>query len=154
MEEALRASEEKFRLVFENLGEGVTRVSLNENIELCNRAAEIIFGVEKGKLLGRNITDFVSDEDLKTIRNQTKKRKAGHRASYEIELIRPGGEIRNLIVTSSPCYDSENKIIGAYNIFRDITENRRAERERKEFELQMQQTQKLESLAVLAGGVA
>ena len=154
MEEALRASEEKFRLVFENLGEGVTRVSLNENIELCNRAAEIIFGVEKGKLLGRNITDFVSDEDLKTIRNQTKKRKAGHRASYEIELIRPGGEIRNLIVTSSPCYDSENKIIGAYSIFRDITENRRAERERKEFELQMQQTQKLESLAVLAGGVA
>ena len=154
MEEALRESEEKFRLVFENLGEGVTRVSLDETVELCNRAAEMIFGIEKGNLRGRNIKDFVSDKDLKTIRSQTKRRKLGYRSSYEIELIQPGGEIRNLNVSSSPCYDSENNVIGTYSIFRDITEQRRAERDRKEFDLHLQQTQKLESLAVLAGGVA
>ncbi len=50
--------------------------------------------------------------------------------------------------------DSKGKLIGVLGIARDITERRQAEENSLEMERKYQQTQKLESLGVLAGGVA
>ena len=50
--------------------------------------------------------------------------------------------------------DSKGKLIGVLGIARDITERKLAEENSLEMERKYQQTQKLESLGVLAGGVA
>jgi PAS domain S-box-containing protein len=58
------------------------------------------------------------------------------------------------LVTASPLRDQDGELIGSLHVARDITELKRAQEERLELARQLLQAQKLESLGVLAGGIA
>ena len=137
-EEALRDSERRFRLTIENQGEGIGRIDLEEKFDLCNPAAEEIFGVPYGTLIGRNLMDFLSHESRKMIKRQTGERIKGKESSYEIEIIRPDGKRRQVLVTASPWKDDKGNVIGAYGIFRDITEWKKDEQEREKLISELQ----------------
>lgn len=127
VEAALRSSEDRFRRVVQNLGEGVGIVDLFERFEFANAAAEQIFGVPPGQLVGRTLADFVNTEHLREIETQTQRRLRGQSSSYEIEIQRPDGECRSLMITGTPHRNAENVLIGALGIFFDITDRRQAE---------------------------
>jgi signal transduction histidine kinase/CheY-like chemotaxis protein len=61
--------------------------------------------------------------------------------------LRKGGERIDAQITISPVKDADGNVIGASAIARDITESKKSER-------QMRDTQKLESLGLIAGGGA
>jgi PAS domain S-box-containing protein len=129
IEQALRRSEEKFRTLIEQQGEGVVIADPNERFMFCNPAAEEIFGVPRGTLLGRNFEEFIDLETLEFIRRQTEKRREGEKNAYEIEIIRPSGEKRHIVILATPWLDENGQFAGAWGIFRDETERKRAERE-------------------------
>ncbi len=145
-EEALRESEERFRTLFENQGEGSGIVDEHERFVLCNPAAEAILGVPPGGLVGRSLHDFVTLEQWAMVQTQTSRRKDGNKSTYEMEVIRPDGKRRSLTVTATPRFQN-GVYIGAFGIFRDTTEQ-------KELQLELMQTQKIQSLGTLAGGIA
>jgi PAS domain S-box-containing protein len=126
-ENALKESEKKYRHVVENVGEGIGFVNSDEEFEVANPAAERIFGVGKGELIGKNLKGFLSEDQYLTILNQTKTRKKGHESTYEFELTRPDGKKRSVLITAVPQFDDNNKFSGTHGIFRDITEQKRAE---------------------------
>ena len=64
------------------------------------------------------------------------------------------GEERVLLTSKLPLRDGAGQIIGLVGITRDITGEKRAGQEREQLTRRLQETQKLESLGVLAGGVA
>jgi PAS domain S-box-containing protein len=126
-EDALRASEEKYRLLIENVGEGIGLTNPEEQFTFVNPAAGVIFGVPTGMLSGRNLREFTIPEQFAMIREQTRKRQAGEKSVYEIEIKRPDGERRNLLVTAAPQFDSQGEFVGTFGVFRDITERKQAE---------------------------
>lgn len=128
-EDALKESEERFRTVVENAGEGIGVVDENETFVFSNPAAEKIFGVGKGNLTGRNLMDFLSDEGKEKVLHQTEKRRQGEKTTYELEIIREDGEKRIIVVTSTPRWDKDGKYEGAFGVFRDITERKMLEDE-------------------------
>ena len=72
---------------------------------------------------------------------------------FEWECVGPGR--RTVLEASiSLIRDSKNRHAGFRGIIRDITTRREAHEEREAFQRRMLQTQKLESLGILAGGVA
>lgn len=147
VEEALRRSEERYRDLVQNQGEGVGIVDADERFIFCNPAGEAMFGVGEGGLAGRSLVEFTSEEQFAVIRSQSALRRAGERSSYEMELVRPDGERRTLLVTATPQFDSQGNYTGAFGIFRDVTEHRALEEK-------LRQAQKLEAVGLLAGGVA
>ncbi|MFC1887784.1 histidine kinase dimerization/phosphoacceptor domain -containing protein [Candidatus Cloacimonadota bacterium] len=127
----LSSSETYHRHILENLGEGVAVVDLNENISFANAAAEKIFGVGSGKLIGRNLIEFTTSESLQTIQSESEKITAGITAEYEIEIIPENQENIYLAVTARPEYDDSGNISGILGIYRDISKRKEIEDEMK-----------------------
>jgi PAS domain S-box-containing protein len=151
-EDLLVDSEERFRAIVRNMGEGMGIVDENETFEFSNPAAEEIFGVEQGKLVGRNLKEFFKGEQFEIILNQTTIRKKGEKSIYEIAITRPSGEQRLILVTSSPRFDNNGNFSGTYGVFRDITERKEKELiiERQNAELKNINSQKDKLLSIIA----
>ncbi|MBK7132767.1 MAG: PAS domain S-box protein [Bacteroidales bacterium] len=128
-EQKLKTSEEKYRLLIENQGEGVGIVDLEEKFVFANPAAEEMLGVEKGGLLNRNLLDFVKPEYIPVIKRETRKRTKDKKSTYEIDIIRPNGEQRTLLITATPQFSKNNLLTGTFGVFRDITDRKNAELE-------------------------
>lgn len=130
-ENALRESEERYRMLVENQDEGIGIFDLEERFTFANPAAHEIFGLDHGRLVGRSLREFIDSESLQTLLKNVELRQLGLKTTYEIEITRPGGEKRVLILTGAPRFDSHKKLIGTFGIFRDITERKRAEEQVK-----------------------
>ena len=76
------------------------------------------------------------------------------RYSLECRIRRADGAYRWWLVRGVPLLDEQGAVLKWFGTCTDIDEVKRAEEERLALELQMQQTQKLESLGILAGGIA
>ncbi|HEY5591871.1 MAG TPA: PAS domain S-box protein, partial [Paludibacter sp.] len=126
VEESLRLSEEKYRTLIENMGEGVVFLNDEETFVFANQAAEKIFGVDKGELLGLCLYNFLPDKNIEIVKNQTQKRIQGESSVYEHEIVLKDGSKRYILVSATPSFD-DKKFIGTFSIFRDITERKQAE---------------------------
>jgi PAS domain S-box-containing protein len=124
---ALQTSEEMFEALVANVSEGVDIVDGNLRCVFANPAGEEIFGVEAGGLIGRTLHEFVSDEGNRLIEEQLSKRRQGVATSYDLEIIRPDGRKRQLIVTGTPRFSEDGKYVGALAIFFDVTKHKQAE---------------------------
>ncbi len=66
----------------------------------------------------------------------------------------PGGRHGWVLTTKVPIRERDGRITAVFGVSRDITENKRLQLERAEMDKRINQSQKLESLGALAGGVA
>ena len=124
IEEALRDSEERFRLIVEDLGEGISIVDSKERFLFANKSADEIFGLNPGQLEDHNLGEFTSPEQFNQIYHQTNLRHRGQKTSYELEIIRQDGEKRTVLVKATPQF-KDSKYQGTIGIIRDITEEKR-----------------------------
>jgi PAS domain S-box-containing protein len=124
----LYESEEKYRLLINNQGEGIGMVDPQDTFLFVNPKAEEIFGVPEGKLVGKSLFDFLDSKGAGIIQQQTEARKKGEKGSYEVEIMRPGGEKRQMLITATPQYTDE-QFIGTFAVFRDITDWKIAEKD-------------------------
>jgi PAS domain S-box-containing protein len=127
-EDKLRESEERFRTLVESQGEGIGIVDAQECFVFANPAAETIFGVPRGSLIGRSLVEFVKSEQWEIIEAQTNVRREGKRSVYELGIVRADGGTRYLLVTATPRIQDE-RYSGAFAVFSDITERKQAEEE-------------------------
>ena len=128
-EKALKESEERYRELVENTGEGIGIVDLHENFTYANPAACEIFGFSSDALLGRNFLELLAPSSPEEIKRQTQLWKTGKKSIFETEVIRPDGEHRWIVVTTTPQYDAVGKLTTTFAIFRDITKRKLYERE-------------------------
>ncbi|RJP74945.1 MAG: PAS domain S-box protein [Candidatus Zixiibacteriota bacterium] len=128
---ALREEKERFRTLVDSLGEGVSIGDLEENLIFANPAAERLFGVGPGQLVGRNLKEFLSPEQYEIVRQHTASRVRGVRSHYEMEIIRADGERRTLIITATPLMSPEAGLKGVLGVFRDITDIKENQRQQQ-----------------------
>ena len=151
-DQALKESEELYQKLVNNQGEGIGIVNMNETFIFANPAADKIYGVPTGSLTGRNVKEFLTDEYITRVNDQTNKRKTGITNSYELEILRPDKTKRIILVTASPEYNKKKEVIGAFAVFRDITERKETEEilKKSEKELRALNAQKDRFFSLLA----
>jgi PAS domain S-box-containing protein len=146
IEDILRESEKKYRILFEESKDAILVSDITGRILDVNRAGMDLFGYTKEELLMLDPVRLYSNpDDRKRLWQQLYS--SGFVSDYELEMKRKDDEIIIVHLTVSVLRDDEGKIFGHHGIIHDMTE-------RKKLERQLLQAQKMESIGVLAGGVA
>ncbi|GEM_PF-1180232 len=145
-EEALKESEEKYRLLIENAGEAIFIIQ-NGTIEFSNRKTEEIVGYPTSELVGMPFADFIFPEDRTNVLKIIEKS-----LHHEKSPGAPAFKIRNRSVPEVWVQLSLTLITwkgqpASLCFLKDITEQ-------KAIEAQFLQAQKMEAVGRLAGGVA
>ena len=161
-EELRRAQEELHRRTAEQLGEYRTRLAsivdssedaiigkdLNGIITSWNKGAERIYGYTPEEIVGKNISLLTPGDRPDEIPGILQKIARGESIEhYESARLTKDGRKLDVSISVSPLRDAKGDIVGASAIARDITAQRRVEG-------QLHQSQKLEAIGRLAGGVA
>ena len=143
--------EERYRLLLDNLGEGVAYVDPNETFTFGNPAADSIFGVGPGELVGKSLLDFLLPEARLLIQKEAGLRRSDVKSRYEHEIVRPNGKRRNLEVTATPQFHQDGRFLGTFAVFWDITDRKRAEEALQETTEQHKRISRMMELALEMG---
>ena len=152
---ALSQNEEHFKELAELLPEAAWELDLRGNITFGNGAALRQFGYSPHDLVkGLTYLDLVVPGDRPKAQSDLARAIGGERIGLtEYEAVRKDGSTFPILFRARAV--RRGKVtIGFRGVVMDITERRRAERDRLELERQMQYAQKLESLRVMASGIA
>ena len=152
-EDALRESERKYSSVVENSKEGII-IHTQGVIRYANRACIVMTGYLEGEIVGKNIMEFVAPEYREKVQKNFTDRMAGRKTPdmYEISIKKKDGSDLPLEISVS-LLDYEGEI-SALVFLRDLSERRKAENEKARLQKQLLQSQKMEAVGNLAGGVA
>jgi two-component system, cell cycle sensor histidine kinase and response regulator CckA len=147
MENALRASEQRYHDLFENATDAIFTTDLDLNFTSLNGVAETLTGYPRDEAKRLNVAAIVTPETLEIVRGKLEEQRAGRPASmYETEIVTRGGLFIPIEVTARFVY-RDGKPVGIQGIARDISE-------RKRLEQGLRQAQKMEAIGRLAGGIA
>jgi PAS domain S-box-containing protein len=154
-EEALRVSEERFRLLTERIPDALFRVRIHPKLEVeyFSPTASLILGRTPKELCGDPSTVFslVAPEDRDRLRQAWEKPSPG---PLTVRWHRPDGAEVWTEQRAVPLSDPRGRIVATEGILRDITDQVQAAAEREVLEQQLRQAERLDSLGRLAGGIA
>jgi PAS domain S-box-containing protein len=156
-EDALRASEERFRLLVQGVTDySIYMLSPIGEITNWNAGAERIKGYTHDEVVGTHFSRFYIPEDQAAGLPRTALETARTTGRFESEgwRVRKNGERFWSHVVIDAIRDSANELIGFAKITRDITERRDSMLALERARDALFQSQKLEALGKLTGGIA
>jgi PAS domain S-box-containing protein len=154
---ALRDSERQFSY----LVRGVTDYALymldaEGNVSSWNAGGERIKGYTPVEIIGQHFSRFYSEADRANGKPARALKIAREHGRYEEEgwRVRKDGSFFWASVIIDPIHNDEGKLIGFAKITRDITERRNAQVSLERVQQQLAESQKMDALGQLTGGVA
>ena len=157
-EKALRESEKRYRRLTENAKDMIWRTSYKGEVLYVNSAVESMLGYSPKECIGRSSYDYLTNDSIeKTVRWM--KAAMGSdppkdHFSGDVEYIHKDGHIVPCELSVSIVQNPQDSAIFLEGITRDISQRKRAEEEKAKLEEQLRQSQKMEAIGRLAGGVA
>ncbi len=153
-EEALRESEEKYRLLVENQTDLLVKVDREGKFQFVSPSYCRLFGKTEDELLSETFMPLVHPDDQEsTVKEMKKLYRPPHTAYIEQRAMTKDGWTW-LAWLDTAVLDEEGNVTEIIGLGRDITDKKQAEAERERLQSQLQQAQKMESVGTLAGGIA
>ena len=159
-EKSLRESEERFRGVLESSRDAAYRYNLQTGVfDYLSPVAGLILGCdlhEAPVVAGSTDAERIHPEDLERVRAVAASTLRNGSAVYQVEyrFRCKNGEYRWIDDYGSVMRDAQGQPRFLTGALREITERKRSEEEKVHLEAQLRQSQKMESIGRLAGGVA
>jgi PAS domain S-box-containing protein len=154
---ALIESERRFRTLVHGVKDYALYMLDPEGlVSNWNTGAEAIKGYKADEIVGQHFSRFYTEEDRAGGEPQRALATAIAEGKYEKEAwrVRKDGTHFWASVVIDPIHDDEGRLLGFAKITRDITDRRRAAEELEDARAALFQSQKLQALGELTGGVA
>lgn len=145
-ERALRTAERRFRWLFDDAPVGIALIDPDGTIGACNLALQAMMGIDHDGMIGRSLADYITADQQSIAADQLNRVLSGSLPGAHLDVRLKGRRdlIAQLFV--SPTHE-DGCISGLIVHFIDATEQRN-------LEVQFAQSQKMQAMGQLAGGVA
>jgi PAS domain S-box-containing protein len=141
--------------IVQSSNDAIVSKQLDGKITSWNAAAERLFGYSAQEAIGQSISILIPPDQIEEERTLLKRIADGDRINcYETVRRRKDGKLVSVSISLAPTRDSSGKVVGASKTARDLTAQRSAEEALRRAEEQLRQSQKMEAVGKLAGGVA
>ena len=130
-DERLRASEQKLRLTFESIAEGVFVTDPHGNLTQVNETAAYLYGYDnKEAMIGRSAFELVTEKDRDKAMEQLKRMlEVGGIKNVEYTFVRKDGSEFDAELITTILSDASGDPVGVVGIISDIAKRREAEEE-------------------------
>jgi two-component system cell cycle sensor histidine kinase/response regulator CckA len=154
-EEALRENEALYQSLVKVSPLSICRKDLAGRFTFANQRFLEALNLSLADLIGLTDSDLHPPELAEKYRRDDRAvMDSGQAREFIEERAVLGGESRVIQSYKTPIYDGAGKINGVQISFWDITERKQAETEKEALQAQLHQSQKMEAIGTLAGGVA
>lgn len=128
-EEALRGSEERYRLIYDFTGEAIYTYDTDLAVIGVNRRACELIGYDEEEVIGRNVLELgiLHPDDLERAVQDVARLFRGEVVVDELRFITRDGAVVLGEVTGAPLFNKEGEIIAFTNVAIDITARRKWE---------------------------
>jgi PAS domain S-box-containing protein len=155
-ERALRESEARYRSILDACPDAITFTDLACCIRLVSPRALNLWRLEReDQIVGRSLLEFLVPEDRERGREQFWQILQGQDPGPSAYRgLRPDGSLFQLELNGAVILDQDAHPASLVLVIRDVSERCRVEQERQELQARLDQANRMESLGILAGGVA
>ena len=143
------ATERRYRSVFDSSPIGIALVGMDLRLQEVNAALCDMLGYTESELTARSVPDITHPDDVGADRDLMQQVFADTLPSYRVErrFLRRSGEVIHISFAASGVRDQNGEPLRGVAMVQDITNQARMQQE-------LLQAQKLESIGLLAGGIA
>ena len=114
----------KFESIVEHSNDAIISKNLKGVVTSWNHAAEKIYGYSKEEMLGKSTAGLIPE-------GQGISTRVSHDENYSALRVRKDGKTINVSLTLSPVKNSQGRVTGVSIISRDVTQEKKAEKELK-----------------------
>jgi PAS domain S-box-containing protein len=151
--ENLHRNEENLRVTLDSIGDGVIATDVEGNITRMNQVAEKLTAWQSEEVVGKplqSVFTIINAHTREPLESPVEKVLETNQivglAHYTVLVARDGREYQ-IADSGAPIRSDGGEILGVVLVFRDVTEERTLQE-------QLRQSQKMEAIGQLAGGVA
>ena len=142
----LEESEQRYRSLFDHHPDAVFSLGPNGEFLTANPMCGVISGYEPGELIGHSFAPLIAPELFDVVHERFRAAVAGTPQSYQAVIVNKDGQRVEIDVANIPILVG-GRVVGVFGVAKDLTA-------RNALEAQLRQSQKMETVGQLAGGVA
>lgn len=131
-EEALRESEERYRTLVENATDAIYMVDAHENILSVNQTTARFLGKRPEKLIGKKVSDIFPPEIAARFTEEFRLTFRTGQSIMACDRLDAGWTELWVSTSLNPIRNSSGEVVAIMGVTRDITEQKRLERELQE----------------------
>ncbi|MFZ2470340.1 MAG: PAS domain S-box protein [Methanothrix sp.] len=134
MEEALKRSQERYRILVENLNDAIFTLDSAGLIIYMSPVVEPLLGYRPEEVIGEYFAQFVHPEDLPGLKDSFCKTMQGRLEPYEFRVRDKGNRYRHVRTSSRIEIDEQGQTLGITGILSDITKQKQRDDAKQESE--------------------
>ncbi|MDP1651679.1 MAG: PAS domain S-box protein [Rhodocyclaceae bacterium] len=138
-EQAIRASEQRYRTMFENAPEGVWIIGADERTVEVNQHLCDLLGYTREEMLGKTPTDFTDAENTLIFEEKKRHRAVTTKRNYEIALRHRDGRNIPVYFSANNLYGEDDGLTVVLALVTDISERKTHERELQHLHEELEQ---------------